>query len=281
MINAQTSLFDPIEYLGKKPTILESGAIKGCNIIYAPRGQAAEYAKLAANPYRGCGHKCVYCYVPSALRMSRDDFDNNVQFRLNFIPKLEKDAVKYAAAGIKNQILLSFTTDPYNPYDDKWMLTRQTIRVLRKYDLPFCTLTKGGSRALRDIDLFRPGTDSFASTLTSLDDSISLEWEPNAAPPGDRIDTLKKFNERGVYTWVSLEPVFDTEATLQIIKETYIFVGLYKVGKINYHPSSKTIDWQLFTDRVINLLDRLGCNYYIKKSLQPYLKSVEADNVRA
>jgi DNA repair photolyase len=41
----------------------------GCSYIYAPAGQAGEYAPLAANPYRGCGHKCSYCYVPLVLRM--------------------------------------------------------------------------------------------------------------------------------------------------------------------------------------------------------------------
>lgn len=48
-------------------------SVKGCSMIYAPAGQAGEYSALAANPYRGCGHKCAYCYVPSVLRMSRSD----------------------------------------------------------------------------------------------------------------------------------------------------------------------------------------------------------------
>lgn len=46
-------------------------SVAGCSIIYAPRGQAGEYAKLATNPYRGCGHKCAYCYVPAVLHISR------------------------------------------------------------------------------------------------------------------------------------------------------------------------------------------------------------------
>lgn len=50
-------------------------SVAGCSIIYAPRGQAGEYAKLATNPYRGCGHKCAYCYVPAVLHISRAEFD--------------------------------------------------------------------------------------------------------------------------------------------------------------------------------------------------------------
>lgn len=246
-------------------------SVKGCSIIYAPAGQAGEYAKLATNPYRGCGHKCLYCYVPQVLKMDRQTFDNDVQARPNFIGKLVNDAEKYQAAGITEQVLLSFTTDPYNPLDKKLMLSRRVIEVLQAHGLAVCTLTKGGYRALRDLDLFRPGRDSFASTLTSLDPAVSLEWEAGAALPKERIDTLRQFYRAGIYTWVSLEPVYDVEATLEIIRQTYEFVNLYKVGRINYHRLTKEIDWQGFTGRVIKLLSETKSAHYIKKDLQPYL----------
>lgn len=47
-------------------------SVKGCKYIYAPKGQAGEYAPLAANPYRGCGHKCAYCYVPLVTKTKRE-----------------------------------------------------------------------------------------------------------------------------------------------------------------------------------------------------------------
>ena len=60
----------------RRPTLNPDGvSVKGCAYIYAPRGQAGEYAALAANPYRGCGHGCAYCYVPNAIKMPRKDFD--------------------------------------------------------------------------------------------------------------------------------------------------------------------------------------------------------------
>lgn len=244
-------------------------SVKGCSIIYAPAGQAGEYAKLATNPYRGCGHGCVYCYVPLVLKMSRQEFDAGAIPREGFIEKLRKDAYKYWRAGITEQVMLSFTTDPYHPGDNS--LTRETIEVLIEHGLAFCTLTKGGSRALRDLDLFRPDRDAFASTLTSLDDSVSLRWEHNAALPGDRIATLKAFHDAGIYTWVSLEPVYDTEATLEIIRQTSPFVDLFKVGRINYSGMTKKIDWREFTAQVLDLLAKTGNDHYIKKDLQPFL----------
>lgn len=264
---SQASMFPPIT---KTPELNPDGfSVKGCKTIYAPPGQAGEYSKLATNPYRGCGHQCVYCYVPLVLRMSRADFDAGATPKSDFLASLNKDAAKYRAAGITEQVMLTFTSDPYHPGDNS--LTRSTIQVLKDHGLAFCTLTKGGERALRDIDLFRPERDAFASTLTSLDPAISREWEAGAALPQDRVDTLKAFHSRGIFTWVSLEPVYDTEATLEIIRRTHSFVDFYKVGRINYHRLTKEINWREFAERVIELLNKLGANHYIKKDLQPYL----------
>jgi len=59
-------------------------SIKGCSYIYGPAGQAGEYSALAANPYRGCGHSCAYCYVPNVIQMKRPDFDAGAIPRANF-----------------------------------------------------------------------------------------------------------------------------------------------------------------------------------------------------
>ncbi len=240
-----------------------------CKIIYQPAGQAGEYAPFATNPYRGCGHQCVYCYVPGVIRMTRPAFDKGAQPRPDYLHKLRADALKFQRAGLAEQVMLSFTTDPYHPGDTT--LTRQTIEVLIDHGLGFCTLTKGGTRALRDIDLFRPDRDAFACTLTSLDDNFSLKWERKAPVPADRIAALQAFKKRGIFTWVSLEPVLDTTASLAIIAATHEFVDLYKVGRINYSKLTGRIDWSDYTQRVVEQLHRFGANHYIKEDLQPYL----------
>ena len=244
-------------------------SVDGCTIIYAPKGQAGEYAPLATNPYRGCGHACAYCYVPSVLRMNRDDFDAGATPRPNFLALLRNDAIKYKMLSITEQVMLSFTTDPFNPFDVS--LTRPTIEIIKAHGLAFCTLTKGGNRALPFLDLYRPSRDAFATTLTSLDDAFSRKWERGAALPGDRIATLKAFHEAGVFTWVSLEPTLDTESSLAIIRETHRFVDLYKVGRANYLPMTNTTNWADYTRRVIDLCGSLGIKHYIKRDLQPFL----------
>jgi len=246
-------------------------AVKGCSYIYAPAGQAGEYAPLACNPYRGCGHKCAYCYVPLVLHMLRPQFDAGASPRPGFIANLKKDAKKYVAAGkTDQQVMLTFTSDPYHPADTS--LTRETLEVLQSFGFGVCTLTKGGTRALRDLGLFRPSQDSFASTLTTLDDAFSLKWERAAALPKDRITALKAFHDAGIFIWVSLEPTLDCASSLEIVRETHDFVDLYKIGRANYLGEYiKLMDWRDYTLRMIELCQKLGVAHYIKESLQEYL----------
>jgi DNA repair photolyase len=254
----------------RTPTMNPDGvSVKGCSFIYAPRGQAGEYAALAANPYRGCGHKCAYCYVPKVLKMDRRDFDAGASARPDYMQKLAKDAKKYQELGIDEQVMLSFTTDPYHPYDTS--LTREVLITLQDHGLGVCTLTKGGARALRDIDLFRRDRDAFASTLTSTDDDFSQRWERGAALPKDRMDTLRRFHDAGIFTWVSLEPTLDTDASLDIIDRTHEYVDLYKIGRANYLPMTYTTDWESYTHRILERVNELGVKHYIKKDLQKFL----------
>lgn len=253
------------------PTLNDDGiSIKGCSFIYAPRGQAGEYSPLAANPYRGCGHACAYCYVPNVTKQDRKEFDAGAVLRKDYLAQLLKDANKYQAAGITEQVMISFTSDPYHPGDNS--ATREALLILRDHGLGFCTLTKGGTRSLRDLDLFRSTRDAFASTLTSLDDRFSTKWERNAALPADRIKALRKFHDRDIFTWVSLEPTLDVESSLSIVDATHEFVDLYKVGRANYVPTiTKVVDWREYTLRMIEKLGALGKAHYIKKDLQPFL----------
>ena len=254
----------------RTPTLNDDGvSVKGCSYIYAPRGQAGEYAPLAANPYRFCGIGCAYCYCPKVLRVTREQFNSGAIPRPNVLDLLAKDAWKYRACGITEQVMFSFTTDVYNPHDTS--ITRRSLEIIQEHGLGVCVLTKGGSRALRDIDLFRTDRDAFASTLTTLDDAFSRKWEPAAALPEDRIKTLRQFHQRGIFTWVSLEPTLDCESSLAIIESTHGFVDLYKIGRANYLPMTSNTDWESYTHRIIEVVNRLGVKHYIKKDLQKYL----------
>ena len=247
--------------------------------IYEPVGKAGEYAPLAVNLYKGCSHGCRYCYAPSATFKDRETFHRAAP-RQDIIKKLLHDAplARDSYTGLDRTVLLSFTSDPYQPINDTYGLTRQAITILHDHHFNVCILTKGGMRATADFDLLRPG-DQFATTLTFLDEEQSLDWEPEAAWPGERLAALAMAHFEGKTTWASLEPVIDPAVTLDIIQTTYTYVDLFKVGKLNYpeklpepyRSQVKDIDWSKFANDVTALLEKLDCRFYIKEDLRRYL----------
>lgn len=247
--------------------------IKGADVIYRPAGNAGEYAPLATNPWKGCGHECLYCYVPNATKIDRGLFNEGAIFRgQSYIDRLKNDLRRHAhLSGTANeQIFITFSSDPFHLGD--LAPTRQVIEMLQGGGLAVCTLSKGGERALPFLDLYRPDRDAYAATLTSLHDAFSLKWERKAALPGDRIATLKRFHEAGIFTWVSIEPTLSVEESLMIIKATRGFVDHFKIGRANYLKEiTRTTDWRDYTLRVIDLCARYGISHYIKKDLQEYL----------
>ena len=203
-------------------------------------------------------------------KQDRKDFDASAVPRNNYLQYLTADARKYKDLGVTEQCMFSFTTDIWNPSDRS--LTRPALEIVQEHGLGVCGLTKGGRRALEDISIFRPDRDAFASTLTSLDTAFSRKWERNAADPDDRIATLKAFHDRGVFTWVSLEPTLDTESSLSIVDATHGFVDLFKIGRANYVPTITNVtDWREYTLRMLDKVTKLGIKYYFKKDLQPFL----------
>lgn len=243
---------------------------KSMSTIYIPRGRAKEYASLALNIYNGCDHGCIYCYAPLALKRERQQFHGQVTPKVDIIQRVSKDIAKLASTGQSSSVLLCFTGDPYCRADMRYQVTRQILEKFREHNQPFCILTKGGCRALRDIDLYSQ-RDTFACTLTLLDANESQRWEPGAALPEERIYTLREFHRRGVRTWISLEPVINPDATLEIIRRTATFVDEFKVGVLNYHPHAKKIDWRKFAHEAKTLLEKLGARYIFKEDVKRYL----------
>jgi len=233
-------------------------------ILYEPKGRAREYSPLAANLYKGCSHACVYCYAPKATFTAREAFLRPAP-RANVINLLGKDA---ESRKTKSPVLLCFTCDPYQPLNNIFGLARNAIETLNEAGFPVHVLTKGGMRAQRDFDLLKKNAENaFASTLTCLDEAESARWEPGAAAPQDRIAAIKTAHEAGIKTWVSFEPVLNPEWVYQLLERTRPYVDLYKVGKLNYHPRSKEIDWPAFRKRIVDALKSAGKAYYIKQDL--------------
>ena len=238
------------------------------NIIYEPRGAAAEYAPLAANLYRGCGHGCTYCYAPACLWMKADEFHGRPEPRARVLERLQRDAEKLAAAGDQRPILLCFTCDPYQPIDATEHVTRHALEILGRAGLRIRVLTKAPGLALRDLDLMRQYGVEFGVSLVWHDDERRKQWEPRAESTHERLEALKEAREAGLRTWVSMEPVIDPAEALAALREIAGWVGIVKIGKINHDKALEAaVDWPAFTLEAMNICLEAGQAFYIKNDL--------------
>ncbi len=234
--------------------------------IYETTGKAKEYCELALNLYDGCEHGCEYCWAPDVLHRARQEFHAGAKPRLT-LEEVTQSAKMFQ--GRKRPVLLSFTSDVYQPIEELWSFTRSAIVILKEHKLNFTILTKGGKLAQRDFDLYGPG-DSFGVTLTCLSDADSRKWEPGAAMPSERINNLSRAENLGIPTWVSLEPVLNPAVSLALIEATCDFVDHYKLGRLNYHPLGESLDWKDYLEKATDLLTRKGKGFYIKDDLSKH-----------
>lgn len=238
-------------------------------LIYEPAGRAREYASRALNIYRGCDHGCVYCYAPAVLRMSPEKFHGCVAPRGD-LATIAKEARQLTAAGHTAPILLCFTTDAYCPGARSYPgWTRSVIETIKAAGQHVCVLSKAGTYALADLDLFGPG-DEFATTLTLHDAS---EYEPQAASTRDRINALVRAHAAGIRTWVSFEPVLRPSTTLELIELVSPVIDFAKIGVTNHMGDlTKNTDWSDFGHRAEELCRRLGLAYLLKHDLRAAMK---------
>jgi len=237
-------------------------------VIYQPRGAAREYSELALNLYSGCPNGCLYCYVPACLKKQKEDFHANMASRKAIINLIQRDLIEMKEAKDGRTVLLCFTCDPYPGECEDNRTTQEALELFKAYNQPFQLLTKGGMKAARDFHLYKK-SDAYAATLTLLDGPESTQWEPNAAPPLDRIASLKKAKEKGIRTWVSFEPVINPKAVYEMYEMTKDFVDKYKIGKLNHYKNDT--DWKEFGDMMVSKCERDGKDYLIKDALKKYI----------
>ena len=237
-------------------------------VIYESTGKAREYSELALNLYSGCSHKCLYCYCPSIMRKSLDDWSAMPKARTNIIRQVEKESEKMA--GCDKELILSFMSDPYQD-EEAAFLTRQTLLILEKNRFQKVQiLTKAGFRAVRDFDIIgrNPGW-KFGSTIMVRTEELRSHWEPGAPSIQSRYEAVKIAHKAGLFTWVSIEPVVDHEEALKVIRDLLPYVSFWKVGKINHNKSiEESINWKSFYYDVKEVLGDQP--HMIKKDLQAF-----------
>jgi DNA repair photolyase len=164
------------------------------------------------NPYRGCEHGCIYCFArPTHVY---HDLSPGVDFESRLFAK--PDAAKLLHATLSRPgyevapIALGTNTDPYQPIEEHWRITRSILELLLETRHPF-TITTKSDRVVRDLDLIAPaaklGLASVALSVTSLDPKIHKTLEPRAPAPRKRLAAIKALREAGIPAYVAIAPV--------------------------------------------------------------------------
>ncbi|MEM2924371.1 MAG: radical SAM protein [Methanocellales archaeon] len=158
--------------------------------------------KYNLNPYLGrCEHACIYCYS-----VKFPSFRGKTRPRLNLIDDIESMARNTKP---KLPIMISDATDPYQPLEKQYEITRYCLKVLIKYGYPLLILTKS-DLITRDIDILKSARCIVGITITTLDEEQAKMIEPNAPSPIKRLAALEKLTEAGLRTFARIDPVIPT-----------------------------------------------------------------------
>jgi len=159
----------------------------------------------ALNPYRGCTHDCIYCYAPSILKYKGDDkWGEFVEVKRNMPRVLARELRGTRRRGV---IGIGTVTDPYQPAEEKYEVTRNCLNVLLDKGFPVNIQTKS-ALVLRDLDILKklPICD-VGFTITSIDDEVVLKYEPGSSPFEEKLEAIRRLSKSGIGTWVFLGPI--------------------------------------------------------------------------
>ena len=155
------------------------------------------------NPYRGCEHGCVYCFArPTHAYLGLSpglDFESKLFVKDGAAALLERElaAPRYRA----RTIAMGTNTDPYQPIERQYRITRSILEVLARYDHPVGIVTKS-NLVLRDIDILAPmaakGLAKVYLSVTTLDKDIARKMEPRAPIPARRLEAIERLAQAGV-----------------------------------------------------------------------------------
>ena len=164
------------------------------------------------NPYMGCVHRCTFCYVRAferrADRPSDHRYGTSIRVKVNVAERLR---VELARAGWRGEhVVIGAATDPYQPAEGRYRLTRACIEVLRDASNPFDIITRG-PLIVRDADLLAEAAAradvSVTFSVPTVDDDVWRTTEPGTAPPRQRLRALKELVAVGVRACVGMAPL--------------------------------------------------------------------------
>ncbi len=184
--------------------------------------------KYTVDPYTGCEHRCIYCYITSYIK---DPW--RVRPKRDFLKLFERDLRRAE----RMPISMSNSSDPYPGMERDLRLTRGALNLMKRYDFPVLLLTKS-DMVSRDADILAEMKSVVALTITTFDDDLAKRIEPMAPPSERRLKALQSLVSKGVHTIVRLDPIIpyindDSRSLENMIKE-FADIGVEQIISSTY-----------------------------------------------
>jgi DNA repair photolyase len=164
------------------------------------------------NPYMGCVHQCTFCYVRAferrADRPSDERYGRSIRVKVNVVEVLRLELARPSWKA--EPVAIGAATDPYQPAEGKYRLTRACLEVLGRAANPFSLITRG-PMIVRDIDVLveaaRNAEVSVMFSVPTLDPEVWRTTEPGTAPPRQRLRALSRLVDAGIKAGVGMAPI--------------------------------------------------------------------------
>jgi DNA repair photolyase len=164
------------------------------------------------NPYMGCAHRCTFCYVRAferrADRPAGDRYGRSIRVKVNVAERLRAELARRSWK--HDPIAIGAATDPYQPAEGRYRLTRACLEVLRDASNPFSLITRG-PLVVRDVDVLAQAAAradvSVTFSVPTVDEDVWRRTEPGTAPPRQRLRALRVLVDAGVRASVGMAPL--------------------------------------------------------------------------
>lgn len=241
--------------------------------------------RWSLNPYTGCVHRCTFCYVRGferrAGRPSDHRYGTNVRVKVGIVEQLRHELARRTN---RDGVTIGTATDPYQPAEGRYRLTRGCIRELSAARTPISLITRG-PMIVRDVDVLqdaaRHADVEVHVSIPTVDRELWRATEPGTAPPHQRLRAMRTLVDAGIKCGVALAPLLpelsDTPGSIRAVLEQARAAGACHswMNVLNLRPGVRE-----------HFLEELGKDYpdqvgrYVELYVKPYLPGAYADEVR-
>jgi DNA repair photolyase len=203
-------------------------------------GALSDVYDFTINPYAGCAFACSYCYVPKFPngKHASNEWGKWVQVKTNAPDLIRKERTRIFGS----RIFFGSATDPYQYLELKYRLTRRCLEELLRYKPDKLTIHTRSHLILQDLELIKSFKDTVrvGVSITTNDDAIRKQFEPNAPSIPRRLDLLARLSQAGINVHVSMAPLLpcDPDKLVNLVcrHANMVWVGQMNYPEINNRP---------------------------------------------